>query len=315
MRVLDDAIERRCTLSYGAISNLGTNEMHVASERHSDISAPLPASGPVGSPGIGLALPEKLTDESKVRLRNFLDKWIANDRVEFMTDMMRMTSEYDNKLREMLTTIGSTNKSTNFTVARQDLQSNSESEAFQKLLAESRLVRELLEDVKCGICLEYVTQYEVGCAGGHTLCKTCLESKHRQRNDQGEIACPFCRDRVVVRNTTQPVPCRRSSRLFSDVVGHVCPLCTDPKERSLEGLLAHVKQECVSVVKLISRRELQDMKKEWAQKLMTDIITPSIRAFVKKRTDQYDHRLEVIKRWSLKRAAPTTDAESPPCKR
>ena len=254
-------------------------------------------------------------DESRLRLRNFLHKWIGSDRAELHNDIMAMATEYDSRIRELLDTDGSSYGSANFMVAKAGNISRDENEAVRKLLAESRLIRELLKDAECGICSKHLTPYEVGCKGGHTLCKPCLELRCKRYHGHAEVTCPVCRERVIMEDTFEPKLCRHASRMFCDVVGHVCPLCTDPKERSLQDLLTHVKKECVSVVRLATRQDIRDVKCELVKKLTKGVIGPSLRALLKKRAKRYDQQVDAVSRWSAKRACATTDADTPPRKR
>ncbi|KAK3253734.1 hypothetical protein CYMTET_37069 [Cymbomonas tetramitiformis] len=282
------------------------------------LTAIFPGSEMTDSSGTVVELPFDETatvDGSRQYLRSLLRRWTACDQTELHKDVMAMAVDYDKRLRAVMEADGAHCGIDDFTVAREDLVSRDEDAAVHKLLAESRLVRELLEDAKCVVCLDYLTQFEVGCKGGHTLCKTCLEAQCRQRNDHKEVACPICRENVIMEGSSQPSVCRHKSRMFCDVVGHVCPLCTDPKERSLEQLLAHVKHECVSLVKLATRRDLRVMRTDWAQKLTSSVIAPSVRALMKKRTERFNHRVNIIDRWSAKRASSRRSADSPPPKR
>ncbi|KAK3235543.1 hypothetical protein CYMTET_54250 [Cymbomonas tetramitiformis] len=88
------------------------------------------------------------TKGQSLKIQDLLQQWVSRDKKEVLAICSTFTTDISRRILELVEEDGFENDVGQSKVARDDLISRDEHQALQKLLAESRLTRELLEDIK-----------------------------------------------------------------------------------------------------------------------------------------------------------------------
>ncbi|KAK3249303.1 hypothetical protein CYMTET_41248 [Cymbomonas tetramitiformis] len=151
-----------------------------------------------------------------------------------------------------------------YVLRSRDKQFANTSQAENELeTALSRSGQAILRGVRCYLCFQYGPMRQI-CKYGHCVCELC-ETKDAFRAMPN---CGCCNEPRLKDSVRPPAVIKE---LYTDVREHVCPLCTDDTERSVEEVVKHVQEgNCAALASekiLTNKLSLLATRERWEREV------------------------------------------------